>query len=147
MRLLLHKRSGQSSMHKGHTHSPVLTHSCTKHTNPHAHVQGHFSLVNHQLLRMRNGFAISSLLGRALVLPQLWCGQDRWWAPHSGEPAGAAALHEGVCWCCPSCGVGRTGGGRRTQVSLQARPLCMRACAGAAPAVVWAGMVVGTTLR
>jgi len=62
------------------------------------------------------------------VLPQLWCGQDWWWAPHSGEPAGAAALHEGVCWCCPSCGVGRNGGGHHTQMSLQARPLSMRAC-------------------
>jgi len=50
-------------------------------------------------------------------------------------------------WCCLSCGVGRTGGGRRTQVSLQARPRCMRACAGAAPAVVWAGLVVGAALR
>ena len=28
--------------------------------------------------------ALASALGRVLVIPQLWCGADRWWAPHAG---------------------------------------------------------------
>ncbi|GLC76877.1 hypothetical protein PLESTF_001850700 [Pleodorina starrii] len=55
-----------------------------------ANVQGHFALVNHQLLRLRTAFAISSVvLHRALVLPPLWCGLDRWWAPHAGRIPGS----------------------------------------------------------
>ncbi|GLI67694.1 hypothetical protein VaNZ11_011960 [Volvox africanus] len=55
-----------------------------------ANVQGHFKLVNHQLLRLRTAFAISSVvLHRALVMPPLWCGLDRWWAPHAGRIPGA----------------------------------------------------------
>ena len=50
-----------------------------------ANVQGHFALVNHQITRVRNALAVATVLGRALVMPQFWCGQDRWWAPHSGE--------------------------------------------------------------
>ncbi|GAX79191.1 hypothetical protein CEUSTIGMA_g6631.t1 [Chlamydomonas eustigma] len=53
-------------------------------------VQGHFKLVNHQILRVRNALAISSVLGRALVMPEMWCGQDRWWAPHSGVIPGSS---------------------------------------------------------
>ncbi|KXZ45924.1 hypothetical protein GPECTOR_49g508 [Gonium pectorale] len=35
-------------------------------------------------------FAISSVvLKRALVVPELWCGLDRWWAPHAGRIPGA----------------------------------------------------------
>lgn len=49
------------------------------------HTQGHFKLVNHQIARVRSALAIATLTGRAIIVPQLWCGQDRWWAPHSGE--------------------------------------------------------------
>ncbi|KAG2499431.1 hypothetical protein HYH03_002378 [Edaphochlamys debaryana] len=53
-------------------------------------VQGHFHLVNHELLRIRTAFAISSVLtNRALVIPPLWCGLDRWWAPHTGRIPGS----------------------------------------------------------
>lgn len=45
---------------------------------------GHFALMNHQLRQLRHAFALASLSGRALVIPQLWCGLDRWWAPHTG---------------------------------------------------------------
>ncbi|KAK9813171.1 hypothetical protein WJX72_010080 [[Myrmecia] bisecta] len=45
---------------------------------------GHFKLVNHQLVQIRNAMAIAQTLGRTLVVPELWCGQDRWWAPHDG---------------------------------------------------------------
>ncbi|KAL6753317.1 nucleotide-diphospho-sugar transferase-domain-containing protein [Haematococcus lacustris] len=54
-----------------------------------ANVQGHFKLMNHQILRIRTALAISSILGRALVVPQLWCGLDRWWAPHAGRIPGS----------------------------------------------------------
>lgn len=58
------------------THPPPLLSS----------LQGHFKLVNHELQRLRQGFAIASVItGRALVVPELWAGLDRWWAPHSGE--------------------------------------------------------------
>jgi hypothetical protein len=30
------------------------------------------------------------VLGRALIIPELWCGADRYWAPHAGVIPGAA---------------------------------------------------------
>ena len=82
-------------------------------------VQGHFKLVNHQILRIRAALAIASVLGRVIVVPevreptestscdslilhyftydiyvvpfiQVWCGLDRWWAPHSGVIPGSS---------------------------------------------------------
>lgn len=44
----------------------------------------HFDLVNPQLTLLRALFALATITGRAAVLPQLWCGFDRWWAPHAG---------------------------------------------------------------
>ncbi|PNW73352.1 hypothetical protein CHLRE_14g629000v5 [Chlamydomonas reinhardtii] len=62
-------------------------------------VQGHFKLVNHELQRLRQGFAIASVItGRALVVPELWAGLDRWWAPHSGRIPGA---HFDLPFVCP----------------------------------------------
>jgi hypothetical protein len=50
---------------------------------------GHFALVNHQLTQVRAALALASVLNRTLVLPELWCGLDRWWAPHSGTIPGS----------------------------------------------------------
>ena len=47
-------------------------------------VEGHFNLVNHQLLQVRSALALAQKLGRVLVMPKLYCGFDRWWAPHEG---------------------------------------------------------------
>eukprot|EP00798_Chlamydomonas_sp_ICE-L_P025303 gene25303-10957_t len=60
-------------------------------TNGHdlANVQGHFKLVNHEILLTRNAMAIATVLGRAVVMPQLYCGLDRWWAPHAGTIPGS----------------------------------------------------------
>ena len=44
------------------------------------------------LLQIRNALAVASVLGRTLVLPDLWCGADRWWAPHQGTIPGSALL-------------------------------------------------------
>lgn len=44
----------------------------------------HFDLVNHQLVTLRALFSMATALGRGVVLPELWCGFDRWWAPHKG---------------------------------------------------------------
>lgn len=55
-----------------------------------SNVQGHFLLVNHQIQRIRTAMAMATVLGRALIVPQLWCGQDRWWAPHSGTIPGSS---------------------------------------------------------
>ena len=52
-------------------------------------VNGHFNLVNHQILQIRNALAIAQQLGRTLVMPKLWCGFDRWWAPHHGKIPGS----------------------------------------------------------
>ena len=43
-------------------------------------------------LQIRNALAVASVLGRTLVLPDLWCGADRWWAPHQGTIPGSALL-------------------------------------------------------
>ena len=34
--------------------------------------------------QIRSAWAISQSLGRALLLPELKAGLDRWWAPHTG---------------------------------------------------------------
>lgn len=48
-------------------------------------LDGHFALVNHQLVQVRDALALAQALGRALVVPKLHCGWDRWWAPHNGR--------------------------------------------------------------
>jgi len=50
---------------------------------------GHFRLAHHQIQQIRNAFALGLLLDRAVVIPQLWCGLDRWWAPHAGTIPGS----------------------------------------------------------
>ena len=48
-------------------------------------------------LQIRIGMALASVLGRVLVIPQLWCGADRWWAPHMGIIPGSALLLPFAC--------------------------------------------------
>ncbi len=71
---------GTTSQVRVSLHAAIL--SCLPLSYP---AQGHFKLVNHQLQRIRSAFALGTVLGRAVVMPELWCGQDRWWAPHSGN--------------------------------------------------------------
>ncbi len=40
--------------------------------------------------QVRTAMAIASSLNRTLVMPQLWCGMDRWWAPHDGNIPGSS---------------------------------------------------------
>ena len=40
--------------------------------------------------QIRQALAIAGALGRALIIPELWCGADRYWAPHGGVIPGAA---------------------------------------------------------
>lgn len=54
-----------------------------------ANAEGHFKLVNHQLAQVRDALALASVLNRTLVLPEFWCGLDRWWAPHPGTIPGS----------------------------------------------------------
>jgi hypothetical protein len=61
--------------------------------------EGHFALVNHQLAQVRDALALASALNRTLVLPELWCGLDRWWAPHDGAIPGAKF---GLPFRCPA---------------------------------------------
>lgn len=51
---------------------------------------GHFDLVNAQIQQVRTAMAVASSLNRTLVMPQLWCGMDRWWAPHDGNIPGSS---------------------------------------------------------
>jgi hypothetical protein len=39
--------------------------------------------------QLRNALALATVLGRTLILPPLWCGLDRYWAPHAGTIPGA----------------------------------------------------------
>ncbi|KAL3140615.1 hypothetical protein ABBQ32_005185 [Trebouxia sp. C0010 RCD-2024] len=51
---------------------------------------GHFRLVNAQIQQVRTAMAIANSLRRVLIIPQLWCGMDRWWAPHDGNIPGSS---------------------------------------------------------
>jgi len=53
-------------------------------------VEAHFELVNWQLARIRSGLVLAELTGRVLIMPKLWCGYDRWWAPHHGRIPGSS---------------------------------------------------------
>lgn len=59
----------------------------------------HFNLVNAQLKTIRTLFALGTALGRAIVMPKLYCGMDRWWAPHDGIIPGASSLE--LPFVCP----------------------------------------------
>ncbi|KAL4515871.1 hypothetical protein Ndes2526B_g00587 [Nannochloris sp. 'desiccata'] len=50
----------------------------------------HFALVHYQFLALRAMFAAGTILNRAVVLPEFWCGFDRWWAPHKGIIPGSS---------------------------------------------------------
>jgi hypothetical protein len=39
--------------------------------------------------QLRHALALATVLGRTLILPPLWCGLDRYWAPHAGTVPGA----------------------------------------------------------
>ena len=48
-------------------------------------VGGHITLINHQLAQIRAALALSTALGRKLVLPEVTCGYDKaWYALSSG---------------------------------------------------------------
>lgn len=49
---------------------------------------GHFQAVNLQLGQLRSAFGFAQVLGRAVAIPELTCGMDRFWAPHEGELRG-----------------------------------------------------------
>ena len=57
----------------------------------------HFDLVNHQLVNLRAMFAMATALGRGVILPELWCGFDRWWAPHRGVIPGSSFETPFIC--------------------------------------------------
>ncbi len=41
-------------------------------------------------VQIRQALAVAGALGRTLIIPELWCGADRYWAPHAGVIPGAA---------------------------------------------------------
>lgn len=40
---------------------------------------------------------LATILGRAVILPELWCGLDRYWAPHAGTIPGSNFSLPFVC--------------------------------------------------
>ena len=60
-------------------------------------VEGHFDLVNHQILQVRSALQVAQKLGRVLVMPKLYCGFDRWWAPHKGTIPGSDTTLPYLC--------------------------------------------------
>eukprot|EP00898_Chlorokybus_atmophyticus_P001329 jgi/Chlat1/2197/Chrsp17S02758 len=58
------------------------------HEGPHT-FETHFKLVNYQLTQIRTAFAFATALGRTMVMPELWCRVDRYWAPHDGMIPGS----------------------------------------------------------
>ena len=44
------------------------------------------------LLQLRNALTIASVLGRTLVLPDLWCGEDLCCPPNNKKKPGSALL-------------------------------------------------------
>lgn len=49
----------------------------------------HFRLVNQQIETVRALLALGQTMNRAMVMPKLFCGLDRWWGPHDGHIPGA----------------------------------------------------------
>ncbi|KAF3454207.1 hypothetical protein FNV43_RR04654 [Rhamnella rubrinervis] len=60
-------------------------------------IESHFSLINYQIKQIRTALAISSLLNRTLVMPQLWCRLDRLWFPHPGILEGSLTRQPFLC--------------------------------------------------
>ena len=79
--------SGRSSGSGGGKNRNATT---TIPADPAALFSAHFALVHLQLRTVVAGLALASALNRTLVLPRLWCGADRWFAPHLGSIPGAA---------------------------------------------------------
>ena len=46
-------------------------------------------LIRLALVQIRMALALASALNRTVVLPELHCGADRWWAPHAGNIPGS----------------------------------------------------------
>eukprot|EP00850_Spirogloea_muscicola_P010213 SM000059S18690 [mRNA] locus=s59:388939:393964:+ [translate_table: standard] len=57
-------------------------------------VETHFNLVNYQV---RNALAISQILNRTLIMPELWCRFDRVWYPHDGILIGTRMKQPFLC--------------------------------------------------
>ena len=72
---LLRNCSGTEASPLQHPSKHILTKEGT---------DGHFKLMNWQLSRLRHAMGVATALGRVLVMPELHCGMDRWWAPHNG---------------------------------------------------------------
>ncbi|XP_024520921.1 arabinosyltransferase XEG113 [Selaginella moellendorffii] len=47
-------------------------------------VETHFALVNYQMKRVREALAVAYVLNRTLVMPEMWCRNDRLWFGHPG---------------------------------------------------------------
>ena len=69
----------------------------SKHVLTKEGTDGHFKLMNWQLSRLRHAMGVATALGRVLVMPELHCGMDRWWAPHNGIIPGSGLETPFIC--------------------------------------------------
>jgi len=76
-----HNRPGGFLIYKPNIPQTLIDNSGT--------VETHFDLVNFQMAQVRSALALAQATNRALIMPQLWCGFDRWWAPHKGRIPGS----------------------------------------------------------
>lgn len=47
--------------------------------------------------QLRQAFALATILSRAVILPEVWCGLDRYWAPHAGTLPGSKFKLPFIC--------------------------------------------------
>ena len=74
------------------TYTPVVRRELIKKSGV-MDVESHFTLVHHQLTQLRAAMVLARKLDRLLILPELVCGLDRFWAPHNGTiPLSRTAL-------------------------------------------------------
>ena len=65
-------------------------------------LEGHFRLVHFQLRQIRSAMAVAELLGRALVMPKIYCQYDRFWAPiENGRFGSTDGPPDGEPFLCP----------------------------------------------
>ena len=70
------------------TYTPVVRRELIKKSGV-MDVESHFTLVHHQLTQLRAAMVLARKLDRLLILPELVCGLDRFWAPHNGTIPGS----------------------------------------------------------
>eukprot|EP00798_Chlamydomonas_sp_ICE-L_P029963 gene29963-18030_t len=58
----------------------------------------HYNLVHHQMGLLRTALALTTLTGRVIIMPPIWCQLDKYWAPlHNGNIPGSMFIKPFIC--------------------------------------------------